>query len=131
MIKPKGTNCNMVGVFCFAHLQKNRPDDFRTGCAGRHIRLVEETDLTKLVFSIFCESLRWRVSQKPMDCECRQLTRWSGLSGGSTEGATLCAGQGRQPCPVKWRFATSYWVLPVAKAQQKAASLPLPLRGKS
>ena len=37
-------------------------------------------------------------------------------SGGSTEGATLCAwvqgmqypcaGQGRQPCPVKWRFAT-------------------------
>ena len=45
---------------------------------------------------------------------------WDGAksvcSGGSTEGATLCAwvqgmqypcaGQGRQPCPVKWRFAT-------------------------
>ena len=55
-------------------------------CRKRHIRKVEKSDLTKLDFSIFCESLRWRVSQKPMDCKCRQLTMWSSLSGRSTEG---------------------------------------------
>lgn len=85
----------------------------------------------------FCESLRWRVSQKPMDCECRQLTMWSSLSGRSTEGGKPFV-HGYRECniPVQVKggslaqlsgvspLSTGYYLS--QNCSKDAASLPLP-----
>lgn len=89
----------------------------------------------------FCESLRWRVSQKPMGLRISAADDIKQFIGQEYRGRQAlcarvqgmqypCAGQGRQPCPVKWRspLRTGYYLS--QNAARMAASLPLSPVGK-
>ena len=66
MTKPKATNRKELVAFA---LLICKADVSETACPKSGEIRFDEIGLLH-----FCESLRWRVSQKTMDCECRQLT---------------------------------------------------------